>query len=58
MAPAATQMPYLGDVRGFYTDWTPLKGRPVNLVPGMKGVAGERPACPQARSRLSGAAQG
>ena len=22
------QMPYLGRVKGFYTDWTPLKGRP------------------------------
>ncbi len=22
------QMPYLGPVRGYYTDWTPLKGRP------------------------------
>ena len=22
------QMPYLGPVRGYYTDWTPLEGRP------------------------------
>jgi homospermidine synthase len=24
----AFQMPYLGPVKGYYTDWTPLKGRP------------------------------
>ena len=22
------QMPYLGPVKGYYTDWTPLEGRP------------------------------
>ena len=22
------QMPYLGPVKGYYTDWTPLKNRP------------------------------
>ena len=24
----AVQMPYLGPVKGYYTDWTPLTGRP------------------------------
>ena len=24
----AIQMPYLGPVKGYYTDWTPLKDRP------------------------------
>ena len=30
------QMPYLGPVGGFYTDWTPLTGRP-RPVPGGRG---------------------
>ena len=27
------QLPYLGPVKGYYTDWTPLAGRPAGLFP-------------------------
>ncbi len=27
------QLPYLGPVKGYYTDWTPLSGRPSGLFP-------------------------
>ena len=35
------QQPYLGPVKGYYTDWTPLDGRP-GLFPDLEKLHGDR----------------